>query len=152
MDVRIRFDRRILAVAALSLAWFVATGLLVSGQGGFGAIESRGTGRLARAGALGLLTGSSILFWIEHISLALLSLFAAFRRRADILLLLILGPAIAFACITLANRWLGASGPEGLTNAYSIVWLGSLAVTAEWWCLFQSPDSNRSRSNSRASA
>ncbi len=143
MDRRVRFDRRNLIVAVLSLTWFVATGLLVSGQEGLGAIESGDTGRLARAGVLGILTGSSILFWIEHFSLALLSLFAAFRRRADILLLLVFGPALAFACITLGNRWLDASGPEGLTNAYSIVWLGSLAVTAEWWWLFQSPDSNR---------
>ena len=86
----------------------------------------------------------SLIFWFEHSTLVFLSLAAAYHRRLDVLLLLLMGPAVVLTAVAVGQQlsadfsWL-----EGVKSYYSIAWLASLIAGGEYWCLFHAANEPR---------
>lgn len=123
-----------LALAALVFLWLCLTGLFVVARGDPEAFLWATFGRFSRADAFKHLNGVSFLFWLVHSSLVLVAIAAARFRRSDVLMTLLIGPAIALIICLLDQNW---SDPNWFVAVAvcTIGWLVSTIVGGVYWGL-----------------
>jgi hypothetical protein len=126
------FDLRFWIVAPLLLVWLAASVLILIGQGDVESILGSAFGRHTRPDAFERLNRIAVPFWVSHSVLASLSILAAWHRRVDILLVLLIGPAIALLICVSTQQW---SDPNWyvMLAVCSIGWLVGGLVTGCYW-------------------
>ncbi len=96
---------RIGMIAPLLLVWFAVSTLVLIGRGDVERLLHSTFGHQARPDAFEGLNQVASLFWAViggHLGLALV---AAWRRRIDVLLVLLIGPGIALGLCVLLENW-----------------------------------------------
>jgi hypothetical protein len=112
--------------------WLCLSGFLVVARGNPEAFLVRTVGRFARDDAFENLNGVLNHFWLLHSSLFLIAILAAWHRRTDVLIVLMIGPVIASALALVAQPW---SDPNWfqIVAICSIGWLVGTLVGLAYW-------------------
>ena len=121
-------------LAVLVLLWLGLSGLLVVTRGKPEAFLATTLGRFGRLDAFEHLNGVSILVWSVHSFLVLIAIAATRYRRADVVAVLMIGPAIASAIALFGQRWADPNWFE----VVAVCTIGSLVGTVVggvYWAL-----------------
>jgi hypothetical protein len=126
------FDLRLWIVAPLLLVWLAASVLILIGQGDVESLLRSAFGHHVRPDAFRFLNQIAVPFWASYSIFASLAVVAAWRRRFDILLVLMIGPAIALLICVATQQW---SDPNWyvMLAVCSIGWLVGTLVTGCYW-------------------
>ncbi len=118
-------------VLLLALCLLVLGGLVIVGRGD---VESylRSHFENARIDAFQNLSGRVEILTLEHAVLFLLAIFAARRMRADVVLVLLVGPAISLALVAIGQDW---SDPDWfvIVAVCVIGWFAGIVFTLLYW-------------------
>lgn len=131
---RIGLGRQTLVLATLVSLWLTLTGLLLVARGNPEAFLLRNLGHYSRADAFEHLNSGLPFFWFAHSTLVLMAIEAARFRRTDMLMVLLIGPAIALVFNLFYQEW---SDPNWyvLVAVGTIGWLVSTIVGGVYWSL-----------------
>ncbi|WZO97458.1 hypothetical protein EP7_004492 [Isosphaeraceae bacterium EP7] len=86
----------------------------------------------SRPDAFKALNKASVSFWVAHSCLSLVALSAAWFRRPDVLVVLLIGPAMALGLGVLSQQW---SDPNWVVfvGVCLMCWLASTLVGLAYW-------------------
>lgn len=123
-----------LVLLACLLLWVVTTGLLAASRGEVQGLLREALEGSARPDAFRGLDGGFFLFWLTHSCLTLTAIAASARRRSDVLIVLLIGPALTLALGCLTQDW---HDPDWaiLAGICLMGWLASLIVGTGYWGL-----------------
>jgi hypothetical protein len=121
-------------LTVLFSVWLSLTGLLVVARGDPEIYLRATLARSSRPDAFEHVSGVSIYLWVVHSSLVLLAIAATWRRRSDVFVVLLIGPAIALAISLLIGDW---ADPNWFVviSVCTIGWGVGVVVGAAYWCL-----------------
>ena len=120
------------AIAVLLALWAGLSVLLIVSLGDAEALLTRSFAGASRADAFEFLNGVLKLFWFIHTGLALVAFFAVWCRRPDVLVSLLIGPAICLVINAVSQNW---SDPNWFlfVGVCTMGWLASLLVGLLYW-------------------
>lgn len=123
---------RSLALGALALLWIGLSGLLIACRGDPESFLQRTFVGHSRSDAFHNLNRTVFLFWVVHSCLVLTALTATWFRNPDILVVLLIGPAIGLIIGSLIQDW---SDPNWVVfvGVCLMGWLASTLVGLVYW-------------------
>jgi len=125
-------DVRPWIIAPLLLVWLAASVFILIGRGDVESLLDSAFGHRVMSDAFEGLNQIAPLCWASHSMLVSLALVAAWRRRADILLVLVIGPGIALLLCLVFERWSDPNWHDVLAVC-SIGWFVGTLVTGFYW-------------------
>ena len=126
------FDLRLWIIAPLLLVWLAASVLILIGRGDVESLLGSAFGHHVRPDAFEGLNQIAVPSWASQSILVSLALVAAWHRRVDIFLVLLIGPGIALLLCLGPEQW---SDPNwyNVLAVCSIGWLVGTLVTGCYW-------------------
>jgi hypothetical protein len=127
---------QVTVLAALVSFWLGLSGLLLVARGDPETFLRTTLGHFSRPDAFEHISGVSICLWVVHSSLVTLAIAAAWRRRPDVLVVILIGPVIALMISLLGEQW---SDPNWFVviSVCTIGWGVGTVVGGAYWCLKQ---------------
>lgn len=123
---------RSITLGALLLLWIGLSWLLLISRGDPETFLRTAFAGSSRADALRDLNRAAFLFWVVHSCLSLTALSATRLRRPDVLVVLLVGPAIGMVIGLLSQRW---SDPDWavFVGVCLMGWLAGMLVGLAYW-------------------
>src|SRR4051812_31516079 len=123
---------RSITLGALLLLWAGISWLLVVSRGNPETFLRTSFPTYGRPDAFHDLNRTAVFFWVVHSCLTLTALSATQFRRPDVLLVLLIGPAMALPIALLSQRW-GDPQWAVFVGVYLMGWLASTLVGLGYW-------------------
>jgi hypothetical protein len=123
---------RSITLGSLLLLWIGISWLLVVSRGNPETFLRTSFATYSRPDAFHDLNRAAVYFWVVHSCLTQTALSATRFRRPDVLLVLLIGPAIALPIALLSQRW---SDPQWavFVGVCLMGWLASTLVSIVYW-------------------
>jgi hypothetical protein len=123
---------RSITPAAMLLLWIGTSGLLVVSRGDPETYLRTSLATDSRPDAFDDFNRTMAYFWVVHSCLTLIALSATRSRRPDVLVVLLIGPAMALPIALLSQRW---DDPQWavLVGVCLMGWLASALVGLGYW-------------------
>jgi hypothetical protein len=123
---------RSITLGAMLLLWIGISWLLVVSRGNPETFIQTSFATNSRPDAFHDLNRTAVFFWVIHSCLTLTALSATRSRRPDVLLVLLIGPAMALPIALLSQRW---SDPQWavFVGVCLMGWLASTLVALGYW-------------------